>query len=74
MRSFPKSSNWILRIKIDLERFQVFDAILSIHKTQMIPVTCMYMSWLVTLHSSPDVGQNKIFENGLCGLDPLICI
>ena len=25
-------------------------------------------------HSSPDVGQNKIFENGLCGLNPLICI
>ena len=26
------------------------------------------------MHSSPDVGQNKIFENGLCGLDPLIYI
>ena len=28
----------------------------------------------IALHSSPDVGQNKIFENGLCGLDPLIYI
>ena len=29
---------------------------------------------VTALHSSPDVGQNKIFENGLCGLNPLNCI
>ena len=41
--------------------------------TSMLFIVLTYTS-VHTVHSSPDVGQNKIFENGLCGLDPLICI